>query len=343
MNTYLDTAISVILIILIFSVVTYVVQELIAFNLQSRGKMLRDSITQLMSTTNSSSTWADGFFKHAEIASLRRQTDRLASYIPAGNFALAVMDMVAAKSPVARTNNLFNDVRSGLTTFSGSEGNLFVVVRNLADSSTDIIELQHKLEKWYNNYMDRVTGWYQSNTVKTIRVIAIVVTIGFNLNLIKITGDILHNSTLRGNLVGMAQGIADDPESITDLYTKKFEDRKNEILTQSIKTADSTSRKDSLIDVAAHQYTQEKIAALQSLVGDLSKTKLPLGWHGLPVFTHRTTEENFEKGLVTLAGWLITAGCISMGAPFWFNLLMQLVNVRRAGIKPTDNSGKKKS
>src|SRR5271156_5131379 len=103
MNTYLDTAISVILIILIFSVVTYVVQELIAFNLQSRGKMLRDSITQLMSTANSSSTWADGFFDHAEIASLRRKTDRLASYIPSSNFALALMDMVAAKSPVART------------------------------------------------------------------------------------------------------------------------------------------------------------------------------------------------------------------------------------------------
>ncbi len=342
MNTYLDTAISVILIILIFSVVTYVVQELIAFNLQSRGKMLRDSITQLMSTTDTS-TWADGFFLHAEIASLRRKTDRLASYIPSSNFALAMMDMVAAKSPVARTNDFFNDVCNGLTSFKASDGNLFVVMQNLADTSANISELQYKLEQWYNNYMDRVTGWYQSNTVKTIRIIAIVVTIAFNLNLIKITGDILHNSTLRGNLVGMAQGIAEDPESITDLYTRKFEDKKNEILTQNIKTADSTARKDSLIDVAAHQYTQEKIAALQNLVGDLSKTKLPLGWHGIPVITHRTTDENIEKGLVTLAGWLITAGCISMGAPFWFNLLMQLVNVRRAGVKPTDNSGKKKS
>jgi len=343
MNTYLETAISVILIILIFSVVTYVVQELIAFRLQSRGTMLRDSITLLLSATDSSSTWPDTFFKHAEIVSLRRKTDRLASYIPASNFALAVMDMVAAKSPAARTNDLFNDVRSGLTSFNSSDGNLFVVMRNLADTSSNINELQNKLEQWYNNYMDRVTGWYQSNTVKTVRVIAIVVTIGFNLNLIKITGDILHNSTLRGNLVGMAQGIAEDPESITDLYTRKFEDRKNEILAQSIKTADSTARKDSMIDAAVHHFTQEKIDALQSLVGDLSKTKLPLGWHGIPVLTHRTTFGNFEKGLVTLTGWLITAGCISMGAPFWFNLLMQLVNVRRAGIKPTDNSGKKKS
>ncbi len=342
MNTYLDTAISVILIILIFSVVTYVVQELIAFNLQSRGKMLRDSITQLISTADSSS-WADGFFLHAEIASLRRKTDRLASYIPSSNFALAVMDMVAAESPVDRTSDFFNDVCNGLTSFKASDGNLFVVMQNLADTSANISELQYKLEQWYNNYMDRVTGWYQSNTVKTVRIIAIVVTIAFNLNLIKITGDILHNSTLRGNLVGMAQGIAEDPEAITDLYTKKFDDKKNEILSQNIKTADSTALKDSLIDVAAHQYTQEKIAALQNLVGDLSKTKLPLGWHGIPVIIHRTTEENIQKGLVTLAGWLITAGCISMGAPFWFNLLMQLVNVRRAGVKPTDNSGKKKS
>jgi hypothetical protein len=40
--------------------------------------------------------------------------------------------------------------------------------------------------------------------------------------------------------------------------------------------------------------------------------------------------------LLLLLGWLITAGCLSMGAPFWFNLLVQLVNVRRSGVKPKE-------
>lgn len=40
MNVYLDTAISLILIFVIFSSVTYMIQELSAVNLMYRGKML---------------------------------------------------------------------------------------------------------------------------------------------------------------------------------------------------------------------------------------------------------------------------------------------------------------
>ena len=65
MNVYLDTALSLILIILIFSVVTYIIQELIAANFQLRGKMLKMAIGKIMN--------AETFFAHAEIASLQAQ------------------------------------------------------------------------------------------------------------------------------------------------------------------------------------------------------------------------------------------------------------------------------
>ncbi len=45
--------------------------------------------------------------------------------------------------------------------------------------------------------------------------------------------------------------------------------------------------------------------------------------------------------LLAILGWGVTAGCLSMGAPFWFNLLVQLVNVRRTGVKPDDNKKEK--
>ena len=36
----------------------------------------------------------------------------------------------------------------------------------------------------------------------------------------------------------------------------------------------------------------------------------------------------------TLIGWLLTAAALSLGAPFWFDLLCRLVNIRNLGIKP---------
>jgi hypothetical protein len=37
-----------------------------------------------------------------------------------------------------------------------------------------------------------------------------------------------------------------------------------------------------------------------------------------------------------LLGWLLTIAAISLGAPFWFDLLKNLTNVRNAGISPDD-------
>src|SRR5687768_8591190 len=48
MSTYLDTTICLLLIIIVFSTVTYVIQELIAINLKYRGKMLWNSMSQLL-------------------------------------------------------------------------------------------------------------------------------------------------------------------------------------------------------------------------------------------------------------------------------------------------------
>jgi hypothetical protein len=38
--------------------------------------------------------------------------------------------------------------------------------------------------------------------------------------------------------------------------------------------------------------------------------------------------------LAALPGWILTAIAVSLGAPFWFGLLQQVVNLRNAGSKP---------
>ncbi|WP_276484161.1 hypothetical protein [Paraflavitalea pollutisoli] len=37
-----------------------------------------------------------------------------------------------------------------------------------------------------------------------------------------------------------------------------------------------------------------------------------------------------------VAGILITAFSLSAGAPFWFDMLMKVVNLRRAGARPAE-------
>ena len=367
MNTYLDTIISLVLIFTIFSVVTYVIQEIIAINLKYRGKMLWKSLAQLIdgyvlpgrSSLNKplpvqrATPQTDALFDHPEIKSLKKDLKALPSYIPAANFALAIMDIIASKAP-SISNNLFNDFRSALTKFVSSGGDFYVVLKNLADTSTGVAELQSKIENWFNSYMDRVTGWYQAHTVVSVRLISLGVTLFFNLNIIKLTTEIANNSQLRKNLVGVAEQITAHPETMNEFYTKNFEQKSKEIddnYKKSLDSAKSESEKlaiqkkvDEEKNIAAKDYTEKRIAAMDSVTRQLTAAHLPIGWKNSfwkDDFQGGTTGKTIINIFFVLAGWLIAAGCLSMGAPFWFNLLMKLVNVRRAGIKPSADDTKR--
>jgi len=56
-----------------------------------------------------------------------------------------------------------------------------------------------------------------------------------------------------------------------------------------------------------------------------------LGWHG-----------SFRESLgwSALLGWLLTVLALSMGAPFWFDVLNKFMNVRFAGKSPDEASKK---
>ncbi|MGG9963023.1 hypothetical protein [Ferruginibacter sp. SUN106] len=360
MNTFLETGISLVLIFFIFSIITYVIQELIAVNMKYRGKMLWKSMSQLMDgfvlegrmklmkpvpAGKPATTNTDDFYGHAEIKSLQKNLNRLPNYIPAANFALAIMDLVAQKAPT-KAGVLFTDFQAGLQSFVNSNGDLYKVLKNLADTSANVQELQKKIEDWFNNYMHRVTGWYESHTVVSVRLIAVAITLIFNINVIKLAKIIYSDGKLRNSMVAMSETVVDNSKPITQFYTTTFE-KENADKTAAFKARIDSAKgeekksieneRDSVMAALAKNYTQKNIAAIQSLTSSLDTTGLPLGWKS-NTFCKEITGKKGSSAIINfllmLAGWLIGAGCISMGAPFWFDMLNKLVNVRRSGVKP---------
>jgi hypothetical protein len=56
----------------------------------------------------------------------------------------------------------------------------------------------------------------------------------------------------------------------------------------------------------------------------------PIGWGELP--------EGGGGWLLKILGCLWTGLALSLGAPFWFDLLQKFVNLRAAGTKPPSNA-----
>jgi hypothetical protein len=389
MNLYIDVAISLVLVFLVFSIIVYVVQELVAVNFQYRGKMLWRAIAQLLDdavfkdrlsigreglkNTGAVTPLTDVFFSHPQIKALQRDDKTPTSYIPAENVGIALVDLVAGNAN-APSGDLFNDFNNGLQvlakqfapvvkpflpnlpgggpmTSKQPAPPIVDVLQSITKVSVSVDDLRKNIEKWYNEYMNRVTGWYQAHTVWTVRIIAVVVTLAFNLNCIRLVEDISKNSVLRSNLVGISERIADHPATITDLYNKQFNqvaDSINKVYQKGIDTVKEpektnlSNKRDSVVAVAAGIYTDKRVGSIHNLTDTLSNAHLAIGWQSDPLNIGK------KKGLdwlwavlLAILGWGATAGCLSMGAPFWFNLLVQLVNVRRTGVKPDDNKKKK--
>lgn len=72
---------------------------------------------------------------------------------------------------------------------------------------------------------------------------------------------------------------------------------------------------------------------LQTVNAQIQKLDFPIGWDKI------SKEENKSEWwfwFVKSIGYLITAGAAMQGAPFWFDILKKLVNVRSSGINPAE-------
>ena len=82
----------------------------------------------------------------------------------------------------------------------------------------------------------------------------------------------------------------------------------------------------------------EEIAAL----GELA---LPLGWNNGTYPWPKNSDGHQDTGselalklISTLIGWVLTGFAVTLGAPFWFDLLNQFM-VIRSTVKPAEKSG----
>ncbi len=67
---------------------------------------------------------------------------------------------------------------------------------------------------------------------------------------------------------------------------------------------------------------------LQKKLKDLENLNLPLGW------TKASSPQSFTEWIAKIVGLIFTAFAVSLGAPFWFDILNKLSRLRGSGRVP---------
>ena len=320
-TTIVSFAVSMAFLFLMFSAACSAIQEIVANALRWRAKTLEKGLAGLFL----SDEFKEGLYKTPLIEGLCSPNTignltRKPSYIPSATLAMAVLHLAQEKNM-----NLTGPAAALATTDSLAKTES--LLRTILRGSTTFEEQKAKLEDWYNDSMDRVSGWYKRKSHMTLWIIGIVICLAFNADSIALGNAFWNDPTLRAAI--------------------------NEAATDYVKNAPSTEEpKDSFVRL--NKVRQQLTTIPLGWCRVSSTTDLQgVCWPNLAGSTRVRTPVDVPLGdprrvvggvsewlLWKLVGIALTALAISQGAPFWFDLLQKIVNLRLGGNPPATASTK---
>ena len=194
----------------------------------------------------------------------------------------------------------------------------------------DVNRFKAAVEGWFNDTMDRVSGWYKSFAQKWMIVIALGLAAVFNVDTLRVVRELYNNPNLAKAVAAQAATYAKD--ATMPKADKELSDTAGENLQSAI-----ADLRDSRLPIGWDDARQRRklgldrinIPALDgSFCGWLRYLWNYTAGYGKCVFDH------FSDFLFIFGGWLLTAVAASFGAPFWFDLLGKIINIRSAGKAP---------
>ena len=244
---------------------------------------------------------------------------RMPSYVAPQDFASALLDALRDGSG----GPLF--AQASTTVKALPDGDIKRILSAfLQDAGGDIDKLRARIETWFDDSMDRLSGIYKRFTQAFLLALGLLIAVGLNIDSVHLVAALWNQPTLRTQIVAQAQ--ADLPTSGDTAPHSR-----------DTPTADA--------------------AAIRQAVARVQMLPQPIGWGPCsgfmlpPATAHDLTNaasSPADRGacparesvhwlrwdILAVVGWLITAFAISLGAPFWFDLLQSFMRVRAAGAPP---------
>jgi hypothetical protein len=350
----LDVVIGMIFLYLLLSVVCTAIVEWLSGLRRQRARVLTDAVTELLRAGDAARDGGaaapspNDFFAHPLIQSLYRPTSATKatkadaphnkpSYVPARTFALTLLDLIApatvdaaivqsavagnveaqqaahaahAAGVAAQRMTAIVEAVSKLPEGSYLRRTLQVLI---ADARGDLATLQENVEVWYNHVMDRASGWYKRWTQRILFALALAVAVAANADTISLSRRLASDSALRAAVVAQAEAYAKRPP-------------------------------------AQNPHGDSSYAAVKAAIDSLNGIGLPLGWSHADLYALRLSNrlpgdiESSKMGDTSpwlnwplkIAGLLITGFAVSLGAPFWFDMLNKVISIRATGPSPEE-------
>jgi hypothetical protein len=173
-----------------------------------------------------------------------------------------------------------------------------------------------RLANYFDNQMARVAGGYKRR-----------------VNWLLVVFGLFMSAALNADTIMIAQILWNDPVTREAAVREASEMFREDSLSAIAAAADLNTR---LVDSSECEGCLKP--SVQTIAESVRKiSPFPIGWEGVTSLARqdiRTTPVDLKGWIYKIFGIFITTLLISLGAPFWFDMLSKFVNIRNVGVKP---------
>jgi hypothetical protein len=331
----LEVAVSIILIYFILSIIASTINEMIATALGWRANDLERWLKKILSETGEGpasetrgseegETAGDGGQTGAQGAGPPTHTDFSAfldhplvkTFRPSKRTMLSRLKLGSRGRPTYLASTVF---ASAVVSFGGRDSAgktadeaLEVALQNLPSdylrevaksllvgAERTVDDLRGKLEQWYDDSMERVSGWYKRKVQVLLVAIGLAIAVVLNVDTLLIAQRLWTDQTVRAGVIAQVDKVTEEPPADFNAAADNF--------------------------------------------GSIKALDIPLGWKlgrdETGNYDPRDLPHDARGWASKVIGILLTTIALSLGAPFWFDLLSRFARIRMSGTPPPVTGG----
>ncbi len=302
MLAILSIVIGLVFVLLLFSMLTSAVVEVYHAFKASRGNHLKETLEMMLGPEKARLFLEHAYFKQLSSATKPTSTQKLPVWIDKSTFSAILADILTPEGGKM-------DIQERIDKIENQE--LRKVLNFLwRQSGGDIRAFQAKVEYWYDEVMARAKEWFIDSTKWRLFFFGTVLAAALNADTVQIYQSLSTNAVLREQIATDAAAFANSTD--TSLVSRNSGVR-------------DTTRKDTA-DARAN------FVKLKGMYSEHIVSPLGLGWG-------QSKPANWWEWLTKVVGWLLTGVAVTMGAPFWFEMLKKMLALKGGGSGGNSSGG----
>lgn len=171
--------------------------------------------------------------------------------------------------------------------------------------------LDQEIQSWFNTSMEYASKVYRQQSVLISRILGVILVLILNVDTINIIDNLSKSEILSSTLGNTAMEF---------------------VTSNSQGTACSEIEDKVKFQTCIANVSNDLTTALDSI------DNLPIGWNWSNPWQEQFTPLNLSNIINVIVGWGISVFAISMGAPFWFKVLNDLIDIRSKRSNSTQSN-----